>query len=109
MAFAVIFYFLLQIPNLPLEVQMLLKAHFVIYMFLNILNLRPIRPLDGAEVLTTLIGWKKGSVNEQLIEKVSYITGFICAAIALFLNDFLLATMAGYLAYRSYKLSNARR
>ena len=75
------------------------------------MNLLPIRPLDGAEVLSTLIGWKKGSVNEKIIDKVSFVTAAGCAAYAYISGFLILAVMAGYLAWRSYNAANpnARR
>ena len=109
LVFAGLFFLLLLIPALPDTLRVLLSMHLMVYVFLNLMNLLPIKPLDGAEVLTTLIGWKKGSVNEQLIEKISFITATGCAIIAFIKGLPILAAMAGYLAYRSYNSSNARR
>ena len=106
-----LFFGLLQIPNLPALVHALLTMHLTVYIFLNLMNLLPIRPLDGAEVLSTLIGWKKGSVNEKIIDKVSFVTAAGCAAYAYISGFMILAVMAGYLAWRSYNAANpnARR
>jgi stage IV sporulation protein FB len=107
LALAGVFFLLLQIPNLPNLLQALLTMHLTVYIFLNLMNLLPIRPLDGAEVLSTLVGWKTGSVNEQVIEKVSFITAVACAIYAYMSGLVILAFMAGYLGWRSYNSMNA--
>jgi Zn-dependent protease len=107
LALAGVFFLLLQIPNLPNLLQALLTMHLTVYIFLNLMNLLPIRPLDGAEVLSTLVGWKTGSVNEQAIEKVSFITAVACAIYAYMSGLVILAFMAGYLGWRSYNSMNA--
>ncbi|MDD7987069.1 M50 family metallopeptidase [Lentisphaera marina] len=108
---AAVFFALLQIPNLPALLKALLSMHLTVYVFLNLMNLLPIRPLDGAEVLSTLVGWKNGSVNEKVIEKISFITATACAIYAYISGYFILALMAGYLGWRSYNSANpnARR
>ncbi len=109
LVFAAIFFAVLQIPNLPDFLTVLLILHFKIYLFLNLLNLLPIRPLDGAEVLSTFLGWRNGSVNEVQIEKISFGTAVGCAIYSFFvLNAPILAAMAGYLAYRSYQIMQRR-
>ncbi|WDE98358.1 M50 family metallopeptidase [Lentisphaera profundi] len=108
---AALFYALLQTPNLPPLLKTLLSMHLNVYVFLNLMNLLPIRPLDGAEVLSTMIGWKNGTVNEQMIDKVSFVTAVGCAVFAYMNGMPILAMMAGYLGWRSYNLANpsARR
>ena len=80
-----------------------MREHYYYYFLLNIFNLLPIYPMDGAQGLESLVGWKKGHVNQFTMHKISFNTALACGVAALYYRQYFIVAIFGYFGYLSYK------
>ena len=102
--FGVIFYGLVFFVHaLPPVMRDFLREHYYYYFLLNIFNLIPIYPMDGAQGLEFLIGWVKGHVNQLTVHKISFNTAVVCVGLSLYVGQWPIALILGYFGYMSYR------
>jgi membrane-associated protease RseP (regulator of RpoE activity) len=70
----------------------------------GMINLVPLYPLDGGQILLTFLGANKGPKGELLALKISMVTGCILAILALTYNLFLMACLCVFLVFENWQL-----
>jgi len=76
----------------------------------GMVNLVPVLPLDGGQLLETWIGWKRPSLGMAFVAKVSFFAAILCAVLSLVVVFFYgsrqlgPAILFGMLAYNSWTL-----
>ena len=102
--FGVIFYLIVfLIHDLPIPARDFLREHYYYFFLLNIFNLIPIYPMDGAKGIEALIGWKKGHVNQLTMDKLSFNTALACGAAAIYYRQYFILAIFAYFGFLSYK------
>ena len=69
----------------------------------SLLNLLPILPLDGGNVMRSLVHIFKGGVDDRLPRQISVAASAACAVAALLYGMNFAAIFAGYLAFTNYQ------
>jgi len=71
----------------------------------SLLNLLPLRPLDGGHVMTSAIHWVRGYENEALPILISVVVASAAVAAALLYRMFWAALLAAWFAFQNIRLA----
>jgi len=94
---------LIDMPELNPLGRMALGSLFWINIWWSVLNLLPILPLDGGNVMRSLVHIVKGGVDDRLPRQISVAMGAAGVFVALLYGRTFAAMFAGYLAFSNYQ------
>lgn len=99
---AVAFALLVFIPkdSIPIFIHYTLWQMVVIGIFWSVLNLLPIKPLDGYSILDNLIAITKGHKQPRFTLKISFIFAVLGIAAAVVFQQIFLAAFLGFMAWQ---------
>ncbi len=84
--------------------QLLIFMIFAINLVLLIFNILPIYPLDGGQILQAMLWFVVGQVRSLRIAAAIGVAGGVAiAGIGLYIGDWLLVIMAGFIAMQAYR------
>ena len=94
---------LIDMPELNPLGRMALRSLLWVNIIWSVLNLLPILPLDGGNVMRSLVHILKGGVDDRLPRQISVAVAAVGAVAALLYGMTFAAIFAGYLAFTNYQ------
>ena len=94
---------LIDMPELNPLGRMALRSLLWVNIIWSVLNLLPILPLDGGNVMRSLVHILKGGVDDRLPRQISVAVAAAGAVAALLYGMTFAAIFAGYLAFTNYQ------
>ena len=94
---------MIDMPELNPLGRMALRSLLFVNIMWSVLNLLPILPLDGGNVMRSLVHIFKGGVDERLPRQISVAIATAGVVAALLYGMTFAAIFAGYLAFSNYQ------
>ena len=72
------------------------------------MNLLPVLPLDGGNIMRQIVYWWKGSGDDTIALRISLVVSSLVALAALAWDSFWTAGLFGFMAYENYQALQRR-